>query len=333
MERMTFSAYNAARNCQKKYELRYRENLRPKTKPAPFAFGSIIHSALELWHGSYGSEGRIEAVLDLLDRSYPNRQGDPEERASWQLSRAMMLGYASRYPQEEFSVLAIEKQFEAPILNPETGRESRSFHMAGKIDAIVRFPDGLYVMEHKTAGALTGDYLERLWCDTQIAAYAYFLRQTGVPIVGVLYNVLVKSRLRQREGESEADFQARAQGLAAKNKSGKTSAKRQEPETDDEFMGRLCDWYAQPDAFHRERIYLSDERFDMLREEIWQGCQMLLEAGRRGKYLMNTSHCFHWGRACEYFPYCQSGFNPIVRDNLYEVAPPHEELSAPDPAF
>lgn len=25
--------------------------------------------------------------------------------------------------------------------------------------------------------------------------------------------------------------------------------------------------------------------------------------------------------------YCQSGFNPNVSDNLYEIVPPHEELS------
>ena len=43
---------------------------------------------------------------------------------------------------------------------------------------------------------------------------------------------------------------------------------------------------------------------------------------------MNTSHCFSYQRPCEYLPYCQSGFSPIVRDNLFEVAAPHEELAA-----
>jgi hypothetical protein len=42
---------------------------------------------------------------------------------------------------------------------------------------------------------------------------------------------------------------------------------------------------------------------------------------------MNTSQCFSYQRACDYLPLCQSGFSPNVRDNLYEVAAPHEELA------
>lgn len=330
MQRMTYSAFNAARNCQKKYELRYREHLCPREKAESLAFGSVIHRALELWHGRADDGNRLLAVLDLIDAAYPNRVGDPSKKQSWHLAKAMMVGYAARYPEEPFEVVAIEKEFEAPIVNPETGAESRTFRMAGKVDGIIRMEDGLYLLEHKTAGALTRDYLERLWTDTQIAAYAHYLRETGYPIVGVIYNVLLKTRLRQNTGETEEEYQARKTTLAAKNKSGKSTAQRQEPESDEEFRGRLADWYSKPDVFHRERIYLSQDRLDMLREEIWQGCQMLLEANRRGKWLLNTSHCHSWGRPCEYYPYCASGFNSVVLDNLYEIAPPHEELAARD---
>jgi len=333
MQLMTYSAFNAARNCQKKYELRYREHLRPREKAESLAFGSVIHRALELWHRQPEDAHRLFKVLDQIDAAYPNRTADPAEKHAWHVAKAMMAGYAARYPGEAFDVVEIEKEFEAPIVNPETGADSRSFRMAGKVDGIVRGKDGLYLLEHKTAGALTRDYLERLWTDTQIAAYAHYLRENGYPVVGVVYNVLLKTRLKQREGETEEEYQARKAALAAKNKSGRSTAQRQEPEADEDFQARLSDWYAKPDAFHRETIYLSQDRLDMLREEIWQGCQMLLEANRRGKWLLNTSHCHAWGRPCEYYPYCSSGFNDNIRDNLFDVVPPHEELAPADSTF
>jgi len=160
-----------------------------------------------------------------------------------------------------------------------------------------------------------------------IALYCYYLRQIGFPVVGVIYNVLLKTRLEQRAGETEEEFIIRRDALAAKNKSGKSTAQRQAPETDTEFQARLSDWYSRPEAFHRERIYLSEDRMAMLQDEIWEITQQYLDANRRGKWLLNTSNCFSFQRPCEFLPLCQSGFNPNVRDNLFEVAPPHEELS------
>ena len=57
----------------------------------------------------------------------------------------------------------------------------------------------------------------------------------------------------------------------------------------------------------------------MLQDEVWEVTQQYLDARRRGKWLMNTSNCFSYQRPCEYLPYCQSGFNPNVRDNLYDI--------------
>lgn len=325
---LTFSAINCFRNCPRKFKLRYVDHLRRPESPEALAFGSVIHGALELWHTLPADSRRLLAALDFLDTQYPNRAAEAKQKANWHLARAILMGYAERYAHEEFEVLHIEKEFEAEIRNPDTGRPSQTFTMAGKADGIVRllFDGELYLLEHKTATSLTSDYLDRLWTDTQIALYCYYLRQQGFPIVGVIYNVLLKSRIQQRQGETDAEFEARRTALAAKNKSGKSTAKRQEPESDEQFAARLHEWYAQPEAFHRERIYLSEDRLAMLQEEVWEITQQYLDARGRGKWLMNTSNCFSYQRPCEYLPYCQSGFNPIVRDNLFEVAPPHEEL-------
>ncbi|MBL9150779.1 MAG: PD-(D/E)XK nuclease family protein [Phycisphaerae bacterium] len=324
---LTYSALNCFRNCPRKYQLRYVEHLRRPERPDALAFGSVIHAALESWYRLTNDPHRLLKVQALIDAAFPLRDADPEVRHHWHLARGMIEGYAARYPTEPFEIVEIEKEFTAEIRNPDTGRESQTFVIGGKADGIVRLDGELYLLEHKTASSITSDYLDHLWTDTQIALYSHYLRELGYPIVGVLYNVLLKTRLRQRAGETQDEFEIRRAALAAKNKSGRSTAQRQEPETDAEFRARLAEWHAAPGAFHRERIYLSEDRMALLTEEVWQITQQYLDAKRRGKWLLNTSHCFSFQRPCDYLPLCQSGFNPNVRANLYEVVPLHEELT------
>jgi hypothetical protein len=327
---LTFSALNTFRNCPRKYKHRYVDCLRPREKPDALSFGSVVHGGIELWYRSEPNENRLWSVLDYIDQQFPLRAGDDDQKAAWNLARAMLTGYAARYETEDFEIVEVEKPFRGEIRNPDTGRPSQTFVMAGKADAIVERSDGTYLLEHKTASSIDASYLDKLWTDTQIALYSFYLRQLGYPIVGVIYNILLKSRLKQKAGETEAEYEARRMELAAKNKSGRSTAKRQMPESDEEFLARLAEWYARPDAFHREHIYLSEDRLAMLQEEVWEITQQYLDARRRGKWLLNTSNCFSYQRPCEYLPYCQSGFNPNVADNLYDIALPHEELTPAD---
>ncbi len=86
------------------------------------------------------------------------------------------------------------------------------------MDGIVRCHDGLYLLEHKTASSIDANYLDKLWTDTQIALYCHYLRELGYPVIGVIYNVLLKSRLKQSKGETEAEYETRKAELATKNK-------------------------------------------------------------------------------------------------------------------
>ncbi len=327
---LTYSALNTFRNCPRKYKNRYLDNLRPRERAEALSFGSVIHTAIELWYRSSNTESRLRDVLAYVNDAFENCVVDPNLMVQWHLATAMIRGYAERYATEDFEVVEVEKEFVGEIRNPDTGRQSQTFRIAGKVDGIVRCHDGLYLLEHKTASTVDASYLDKLWTDTQIALYCYYLRELGYPIVGVIYNVLLKSRLKQGKGETQEEYEVRHAELAAKNKSGKSTAKRQMPETDDEFQSRLTEWYSRPEAFHREFIYLSEDRLAMLQDEVWEITQQYLDARRRGKWLLNTSNCFSYQRPCEYLAYCQSGFNPNVADNLYEIALPNEELSRVD---
>jgi hypothetical protein len=320
---VTYSMLGLFRNCRKACEWRYIHELVPLEQDHNLAFGAVIHQCLELWHGT----GNLEAVLDRIDRTYPNRNQDDAQKRDWHLATAMMRGYAARYQTEEFEVAYLEKTFDGKIINPATGASSRSFTLAGKVDGLVKQDGQYFLLEHKTASQIDAGYLERLWTDFQVQLYSLYIEQTqGIRIAGILYNILVKARLQQGQGETEAEFEERRAALIAKSKTGKTSAKRKLPESDDSFHERLAAKYTEPGMFHREMIYISRDQFDTLRAELWELTQNFLDARRRGVFYQNTAFCFHYNRPCAYFPLCRSGGNPNLIDNLYRHEAPHTEL-------
>jgi len=323
------------RNCRKAVELRYLQHLVPLERDRNLHFGSIIHECLQAWH----ERRDIEEVTALIDRLCAQRLQDENQRRDWHLAAGMMKAYATRYATDDFEIVALEKNFEGPIINPATGAASRSFVLSGKVDGIVRIGGEHFILEHKTAGQLDGDYLEKLWTDFQITIYAYYIEQTmGIPIAGILYNVLVKAKLQQGKGETEDEYEARRAELLAKSKTGKTTAKRKLPESDEDFQQRLAEKYADPVLFHREMLYLSRDRFEILRSELWELTQAFLDARRRGVFYQNTAFCFNYQRPCAYFPLCRSNGNPNVIENFYQRVAPNEELrvlpaAEPEPAF
>ncbi len=319
----TYSMWSLFRNCRKAAHWRYVLELVPLEKDRNLSFGSLIHTCLETWHGARD----LAAALEHVDRACVNRAQDEDQRRVWHLATALMKGYAARYATEEFEVVALEKAFEGEIINPETSAASRSFTLAGKVDGIVRVGDEHFLLEHKTAATVDASYLERLWTDFQVTLYAHYVEQAlGIRISGVLYNLLVKARLQQSAGETEVEFEARRAELIAKSKTGKSSAKRRLPETDEEFQARLAAKYAELGMFHREMLYISREQFTTLRAELWELTQAFLDARRRDVWYQNTSFCFQYGKPCPYFALCRSGGSPNVRDNFYQHVAPHEEL-------
>ena len=336
-ERMvsTYSMWSLFRNCRKASFWRYIKHLVPLSKARAQSFGSLIHACLESWHALRD----IQKVLALIDAAFPLRASDPDQRSQWHLGTAMMIGYSTRYASDNFEVIALEREFEGEIINPETLACSRSFTLAGKVDGIIRLDGQHFLLEHKTAASIDGGYLEKLWTDFQIVLYSHYIEKTmGLHIDGVIYNVLTKAKLKQSEGETEQEFETRRTELIAKSKTGKSSAKRRMPETDEEFQSRLADKYAEQGAFHREHLLISRDQITTLQAELWELTQAFLDARRRDVWYQNSSQCFYFNRPCPYFPLCRSGGSENVIANFYEQRAPNEELSAtpatePDPVF
>ncbi len=321
----TYSMWSKFRNCRRACYWRYVKQIVPiQQKEASLWFGSLIHECLEIWHNTR----RLDSVLEHIDRTCLTRDSDPGVKRDWNVARAMMTAYAEQYPTEDFTVVELEKEFTGEIINPATGAKSKSFVLSGKVDGIVQKADGTtWLLEHKTASSVGGDYVSRLWTDFQVILYSHYVREAlGIPVSGIIYNILQKPKLIQSAGETEEEFESRHRALAAKNKSGKSSAKRKLPESDEEYQSRLAEWFKEKDAFLRVELLFDTDDFELLRAELWELTQQYLDARRRDAWYQNTSYCFQYNRACGYYPICSSKNNPLVIENEYEHCSAHTEL-------
>jgi PD-(D/E)XK nuclease superfamily len=330
---VTYSQMDTFCNCRQKAEWRYIENLVPVKVATVLNIGHVNHEGLETW---YDTNDR-EAVLDMIDRSYPERfSSDTKVKKSWHLSRAMLSAYIDRYSPEEFIMLATEVVVNGEIRNPQTGACSRRFVFSGKVDGVAAVenrdnytaPTRFYLVEHKNISQLDSAFIDRLWQDFQTTLYAYYIEECfGIPISGVIYNALIKAKLEQRQGETEEAFIVRREEAISSSKTGKTSVKRRMPETDEEFQSRLAIKYREPNMFHREFLFIDSGQTSQVRHQLWLMTQAWLQAVRQDSFYQNTSYCYHWGRSCAYYPLCQNNGDPFIVENYFERREPHEELN------
>lgn len=120
---LTQSAMRAFRSCPRKFKNRYVLRMRPLKKKETQSTGHSVHAALDVFRRT----GQLDSALAALETE------EPFVRAK---EGAMIIGYAARWGAPK-GVIAIEKTFRIPLVNPETGAASRTFSLGGRVDAIV----------------------------------------------------------------------------------------------------------------------------------------------------------------------------------------------------
>lgn len=123
---LTTSSQKMFRSCQRKYFHAHEQKRKSARTSDVLRFGTLIHAALEVWWKTCD----LDAALDAMAG-----ESDPFDLAR---AEALIIGYHARWLGEPFEVLAVERTFDAPLVNPDTGRASRTWMRGGKIDALAR---------------------------------------------------------------------------------------------------------------------------------------------------------------------------------------------------
>lgn len=298
---LTASRLRSFRACARQHHLRYELGYVPAQDAPALRFGTLVHTALEAWWLAQAAPGR-DPFDDAL-RALPDAGAlDPFEAARL---TAMLAGYDAAWGEwaRGVQVLGVELQFDHPLVNPATGYPSLTWRMGGKIDALVRLPDGrVAVVEHKTSSdkAEPGSaYRARLAMDGQVSAYIEGAQALGYPADLVVYDVLVKPALRPLlSTPPEARRFTKAGTLYA--------SQRAQDEDPAEYRERLLAALGEaPEQhyLHVEVVRLEGEREEH-RYDTWQLGKMIREGELSGFAPRNPDACHRYGSPCPYWPVC-----------------------------
>lgn len=279
MDLLTSSRLKSFRACPRQHYHAFVQGYRPAQDANALAFGTAIHEALAAWWSTHPTQAFELALLHL-----------PQSLDPYQRTRAvaMLAGYQAFWESEGYEALAVEKEFKLPLLNPNTGHSSRTWQLAGKVDAIVRAPDGrCWVLEHKTTSedASAGSaYRARLTLDGQVSQYVEGARALGFDVAGVIYDVLVKPQLRPL-------------GITKTRKT---------PESPDEYGARCAEAIlTEPHRYFArvEVVRLEQDREDW-QFDVWDLAEQMRNSARTGRAPRNPDACFRYGTPCAFWGVC-----------------------------
>lgn len=359
---LTASRARCARACRRQHHLRYVLGYRAARDASTLRFGTLMHAALEAWWLAKQAGHDEGTCLALALAAI--RNANPDDAFEAAKASVMMVGYHLRWKDEPLTVLAVEQRFEGPLLNPATGRPSPLWRLAGKLDVVVRSPDGrVWLVEHKTSSedvSAGSDYWKRLKMDGQVSVYFEGGRILGHDVAGCIYDVLLKPALKPSQvpvlDEAGQKVVLDRQGQRVRTAKGGwrqtgDSAEgyvvQTRPETVDEYRERLLEAVSAdlPKYFARGEVVRLEAELAGHLLDVWQLAAQLREEALAQRYPRNPDACVRYGSTCEFFGVCAgeaSLDDPTLFVRVDDVHPelseqsnpqsPKEETSWPSPS-
>ncbi len=294
------SALRDFKSCHRKFRFRWKHGYVPKELANKnLLLGQFVHLGLAAWHTTQrlgAAQGAIADEAKRIVKSYGGLAGLNEKNIATLeychgTAQAMLTGYASRYPQEqEYQTFQAEQQFTADIGN--------GHQLTGTIDGLAWRKDGtLWFFEHKTTSDLSEDYFDKAAISWQIFGYMLGARQlTGAWPMGVIYNAIGKTALKQKTKEDKQEYVNRV----------------------------AADYTENPDKyFRRQEIRLSRRQLEPYVKQLTyvfgEIAQKYVDDTDEAWY-PNTDHCTFGFSTCEYLPTCVA-YAKLPDERFFEIKP------------
>lgn len=274
-ERQLFTA------CRRKYFWQYVRKYSPLTTPTPFIVGSALHEGLRRFYKEKAAPD-IDEVLDVHFK--PALSGkdaaflSPEQLEDLEKQRAMTAGMLMAYFKvyaddlKQWKILRVEEKASWPI--------NSRYEMYFTLDLLVEWKNKPWIVEHKSTASIDHGYVSRLSLDDQVSTYLVgCLKAWGVKPEGVIYNAVMKPRIRQKQGE-----------------------------TLEQYLRRVVALYEESPAeyLYRAPLLASDRDLSRFEKELDLFTAELDRAAETGFYYTNTTECARRG-VCPYMALCVEG--------------------------
>ena len=311
---------NAFRRCRRLHYYRYEVGLRPIEDAEALRWGKMQHAALDVLETN-GLDAALSMIYQSVDAWRNSQRFIPYTIA------ATTRAYTDKWKDCPFvaETLATERSFELPLVNPATGRISRTFVVGGKIDRIVRLHNGMVaILETKTTKDNPADdrYWRRLLIDPQISLYYLAARELGFDVQTIMYDVIHKPGKRPLLATPIENRKYKKDGMLYANN-------REFDETPAEWEVRIFEDMQDRSDFYLARNELArlESDLDEFKHEVWDIAKDIRSAQIDNRHY-RSPHKFNCDN-CNYFEMCTGMIdleaNPVP-DGFEIVENVHPEL-------
>lgn len=200
-------------SCPRSFLHRYLKKMTTKKKPHFFVLGESIHKFIEMFYRTKDPKLALRQIETIFQAaSKDTALLSKEEVHELECDKQMALGIGEVYPEfygqdfDTYDKFLTEQTFKLPL--GDTGHT-----YFGTLDALLQDHAGdWWILETKTAAPSTvnQDYFERIKIDSQVAGYMHGAKQLlGDFPKGIVYNVIKKTAIRLKAGETYQAFQRR----------------------------------------------------------------------------------------------------------------------------
>jgi len=243
-----------------------------KFKGRALGIGTVFHAGCASWYMTDFNETAAVAECMAIDEEL--------ERADRLLAAGMVKGYAQNYAGCTWEILEIEKDMYVTVNGTD---------FIVKMDGIVRIGMDVWVLEHKTASRIDRNYWAQREMDLQIDLYLIAAKMLGYNPKGVLYDVVVKPKLKFLDRETE-----------------------------EQYINRCAAWVQQPGKMEQVQYIRTPEQLEYTTRDTTEMVACTQRAIKSDQFPRNMNACFDFYRDCEFLPVCQ-GRTTLEDDMLYQV--------------
>lgn len=253
-------------------------------------------------------------------------------------ARGLMRGYDVIYDGvfDNWRVDGVEVALHADLVNIETGRQSRTFEIAGKLDVRLTDPYGnLVIMDHKTASAEISDpggaYWQHLSVESQASHYMLLEWMNGRKIKYAIWDVIRKPDIRPRElrkaeiatfaeSRSYCGFPVPIGAADAALAAGRENEVLYELRLAHDCIVERPDRY-----FAQKKVHRLNHEIAEYASELWEQAEEIRIAQAAGRHPRSSKSCMRWNYPCRYLGIC-SGYDVETSDKWRRKTWMHPEL-------
>lgn len=250
--------------------------------------------------------------------------------------RALLCGYHARWADAGYEIEGVEHLVESDLWNPETQRKSRSFSIAGKLDATLLLDGRRIVMDHKTTSEDISDpnspYWRQLAIEGQASHYMLLEWLNGRKADSAVWDVVRKPGISPKKlskteiemvviGKTYSRQRVSDDSIAELQSTGRETLEMYEFRLAQDCISERPQWY-----FQRRPVPRLDSSLLEYAADLWDNSQEILHARRTERHARNSGACMLYHSPCKFLGIC-SGSDEPSSENWQKKAQVHVELS------